>query len=61
MKLIDIFGSQDDKIEMTYKNISRLDYILLDENLKNHLNSKNIIKDKPELSLYTRQIMPPCV
>ncbi|GBB93727.1 hypothetical protein RclHR1_02220022 [Rhizophagus clarus] len=53
IKLIDIFGSQDnDKIEMTYRNISRLDYILLDEKLTSNLSDKRIIKSE-ELKLYT--------
>jgi exonuclease III len=52
IKLIDIFGSQNEMNEMTYRNISRLDYILLDEKLKSNLSEKRIIKND-ELRLYT--------
>ncbi|PKK66581.1 DNase I-like protein [Rhizophagus irregularis] len=53
IKLIDIFAlRKKDKNVMTYKDISRLDYILLDKKLISNLSDKGIIKND-ELKLYT--------
>lgn len=50
IKLIDVFVT--DNIEMTYKSISRIDYILVDKKLTNSIHDKGIIKTD-ELNKYT--------
>lgn len=53
IKLIDIFNlRKKEKNEMTYKDISRLDYILLDKKLISNLSDKQIVRSD-ELKLYT--------
>ncbi|GBC00016.1 hypothetical protein RclHR1_37090001 [Rhizophagus clarus] len=53
IKLLDIFEThKNNKVEMTFENLSQLDYILIDEKLECNIVDKRIIKSE-ELKLYT--------